>query len=93
MDRYEAIRALKARIKDLAATQKKEKASRKGCGADKMPSLWVAIYCRGAEITACLNFYLALREKKYRHGTPDEYWDKRFTKALSEKFGGVSAKV
>lgn len=86
MTTRDAIWQLKTTIKELAATQKKEKASRKGYPVHGQSALWCAIYRRSSEITACLNFYLALRGKPYRHGAPDEYLDKRFTKELAEKF-------
>lgn len=92
MTTREAIRFVKVRIKALAYMQKQDKASRKGCGHEKMPTLWGEIHRRSAEITACLNWYLALREHEYRHNVADKYWDARYTKELAEEFP-IASKV
>lgn len=92
MTMREAIWSLKTRIKGLAATQKEAKASRKGCPVDEQSSLWCAVYRRSAEITACLNFYLAIRGKEYRHKASVQHLDEKFTKELSKEFA-VEVKV
>lgn len=91
MTTHEAIPLLKARIKGLAATQKKDKASRKGCPVDRQSSLWYEIYRRSAEITACLNFYLTIRGKEDHHKISAQRLHEKYIRELNEKLGGVPA--
>jgi len=86
MSMREAIRSVRERIKTLAVEQKKAKASRKGCSAERMPGLWEEVLVRSVEITACLNFHHALRGSAHRHKVQNEYWDKHFTEELTKKF-------
>lgn len=89
----EAIRTLKERIKALSAEQKADKAKRKTCPVERQPQLWSTVFCRSAKITACLNFYLALRGREYRHKVPaDSYYDRKYTTELAKEFA-IESKV
>ena len=83
MDTRTLIRTLKQRIKDLAEMQRDCKLARKTKYLPesrekelraKWPSsfaAWADVFERRAEITACLNYYLELRGREYRHGIRD----------------------
>lgn len=86
MTTRESIRSLKSRIKQLAAEQRSAKASRKGCGSERMPGLWGEIWARSIRITAALNLYHALRESAFKHGIKDTYLDEKYTNELSQEF-------
>lgn len=92
------IRALKEKIKVLAATQKKNKLARKTKTIDpelkkkllaelgiKYPE-WAhaSVEHRRIEITAHLNLYLELRGKTYRHNAPtDSYLNGQYEKMIA----------
>ena len=70
MTEFEAIQKIKYRIKSLGAKQMVEKAllgnNHNNCPRS-VRDLMVIVNFRRVEITALLNFYLDLRNKKYRH--------------------------
>jgi hypothetical protein len=102
----EARRKVKARIKELAVTQREVKRARKSTyGQNRRMALakklgsthpeWFSpqsdVITRKTTITATLNYYNELRGKSYRHKIKNQwYYDKKFA-ALVKEFGDLEA--
>lgn len=95
---------VKARIKELAVTQREVKNARKSTyGRDKLFALakrlgsthpeWFSpqsdVITRKYQITATLNYYNELRDKPYRHKIKDKWYYIKQFKALVKEFGNL----